>query len=142
MDETLAELFVWHELAEDFSRNRMSPFSATIMGTDYGPNETPALIGLDDSQYRIVFCPGEYMCVLYVAAGRCELTLCGIHAVIDFAARGWWNVWLEVESGTREISNKVYTREYWRDEDLELMEGGCVFVLQMAGTGYVCHHAT
>jgi hypothetical protein len=44
---------------------------------------------------------------------------------------------LDMDYGAGEIDDKEYKRDCWRDKDLELMTGGCVFVLRMAGTWYV-----
>ena len=66
MDETLAELFTRHPSCGDFEGNPMDAFGAFIAGKEYGPDETPELLGLYGGRYTIVFQPGESrqsMCV-------------------------------------------------------------------------------
>jgi hypothetical protein len=36
---------------------------------------------------------------------------------IDYAARKFWNVQLEVDYDAGDIGDKEYTRERWKDED-------------------------
>ena len=66
MDETLAELFAHHSNSRGFEGNPMGRFMAEIEGERFGPNQTPAEIGLFRGQYTIVFRPSElvaYQCV-------------------------------------------------------------------------------
>ena len=59
MDETLVELFAWHPEADCFDGNPMDEFRTTIGDLEYGPDETPATIGLSGGCYMIRFEPGE-----------------------------------------------------------------------------------
>jgi hypothetical protein len=59
MDETLAELFARHPSYGFFEGNPMDVFCAFIASKEYGPDETPELIGLYGGCYSIVFHPGE-----------------------------------------------------------------------------------
>ena len=59
VDETLAELFARHSDSSEFEGNPMERFMAEIEGARFGPNQTPATIGLFGGRYTIVFQPGE-----------------------------------------------------------------------------------
>ena len=74
MDETLAELFTWHESAENFEGNWRSAFSTTIVGMEYGPNEMLASIGLYDGRYTFHFHPGEVLVCGVLECKECYLT--------------------------------------------------------------------
>ena len=68
MDKTLAELFARHSAAEGFDGNPMGVFRAItiISEEEYGPNETPAAIGLYGGRYTVRFYPGECL------GGQCD----------------------------------------------------------------------
>jgi hypothetical protein len=59
IDETLAELFAHHPLADDFEGNPMDVFRGVIDGRAYGLNQTPRSLGLYGGWYTIEFRPGE-----------------------------------------------------------------------------------
>jgi hypothetical protein len=59
MDETLAELFACHLVADCFNGNPMDAFSATIGNSEYGPDEMLVRIRLYGACYTICFEPGE-----------------------------------------------------------------------------------
>ena len=69
MDETVAELFARHLLASGFDRNPPDKFIAGIGGSEYGPDETPALIGLYGAWYTVVIhaceCKQGAQCCLF-----------------------------------------------------------------------------
>ena len=60
MDETLAELFAHHPNSPWFEGNPMGRFTAEIEGERFGPNQTPAKIGLFGGRYTIVFRTGSW----------------------------------------------------------------------------------
>jgi hypothetical protein len=84
------------------------------------------------------------MCVVRckVQCESIELTVLVYPAGIDYAARDWWNMRLEIDYGAVEIDDKKYMKDHWRDEDLEPRAGGCKVVPRMRGTEYVCCHAS
>jgi hypothetical protein len=68
MDETLAELFAWHDTAADFEGNPRSTFFATIERMEYGWDEMLESIGLYGRRYMIAFNPGEMLWMMIVHA--------------------------------------------------------------------------
>ena len=60
MDEMLAELFARHSDSSGFEGNPMRRFTAEIEGARFGPDQTPAKIGLFGGRYTIVFRLGEF----------------------------------------------------------------------------------
>jgi hypothetical protein len=60
IDETLAELFARHPLADDFGGNPMDRFRGVIDGRAYGRNQTPRSMGLYGGRYTIEFRPVKF----------------------------------------------------------------------------------
>ena len=67
VDETLAELFTRHSASAGFEGNPMGRFTAEGEGEKFGPNQTPAKMGLFGGRYTIVFRPGEFVALLRVS---------------------------------------------------------------------------
>ena len=69
----MAELFANHPNSPGFEGNPMGRFTVEIEGERFGPNQTPAKIGLFGGQYTKVFQPGElvaYPCVCCLIVNR------------------------------------------------------------------------
>ena len=119
----------------------MGWFTAEIEGERFGPNRTPAEIGLFGGRYTIVFLPGElvtYQCVCcvineleechcFVVAkrGLCILRAC--QRVIGSVVGG---------GGDSEMTEGEYREDLFPRSQLRPRSGGRVFTERTVGTGY------